>query len=59
MTPEEYTLAPLPAFCPQEKQRSLHKHDTPFPGDTGMLEHIVVDDLTGVSIDYSRGNDGT
>lgn len=41
---EIYPLAPLPRFDTQEKQHRLDKHNTPFPGDTRVLEDTVVDD---------------
>lgn len=44
LTTEVDPLAPLPALNTKEEQHCLDKDNTPLPGDTAVLEDLVVDD---------------
>lgn len=51
---EKDTLSPFPGFNTQEEQNRLDNNNSPFPGDSRVLEHHIVDN--GDIKDRNHGN---
>ena len=42
---EEDALAPFPGFDAGEEEDCFHEDDSPLPGDAGVFEDVMVEDL--------------